>query len=178
MKKTILASLLAAASLAPLAAFASDGTIQFNGEVTATTCTVNINGGGANPKITLPKVSSATLNAANKVAGATNFNVSLTACTPATGGARVFFEAGTGVDAVSGRLINGTGTATNVQVQLLNSAGGVIVAGAPSGSQNTGAMVPITGGAATLSYAAQYFATAAATVGTVVSNVTYSIEYQ
>ena len=176
MKKTVLASLLAVASLAPLAAFASDGTITFNGSVTAQTCTIN----GGVPSFTrvLPQVTATNLNAAARTAGATNFSIALTACTPATGGARVFFEAGAGVDAVSGRLLN-TGTAANVQLQLLNSTGGVIVAGAPTGTtQNNGAFTPIVGGAATLQYAVQYYATGPATAGTVASSVTYSIEYQ
>ena len=175
MKKSILASLLAVSSLAPLAAFASDGTITFNGSVTAQTCTIN----GGVPTFTkiLPQVSANTLNAAAARAGTTNFSIALTACTPAIGGARVFFEAGPGVDAVSGRL-NNTGSATNVQVELLNATGGSIVAGAAAGSQNSGNFTPIIGGAATLNYAAQYYATAAATAGTVAASVTYSIEYQ
>ncbi|MBK3787244.1 type 1 fimbrial protein, partial [Paraburkholderia aspalathi] len=43
MKKTLLSTLLAAASIAMLApaAHAADGTITFNGSVVGTTCTIN-----------------------------------------------------------------------------------------------------------------------------------------
>src|ERR1700709_2746003 len=104
MTKSILASLLTIAALAPAAAFASDGTIPFNGAVTAQTCTIN--GGVPSFTKTLPQVSQTTLNADGKVAGATNFNIALTACTPASGGARVFFESGANVDTTTGRLKN------------------------------------------------------------------------
>jgi major type 1 subunit fimbrin (pilin) len=179
MKKSILVSLLAVSSLAPLAAFASDGTITFTGEVTGQTCTIN--GGQPNFTKVLPKVSSSVLGAAGQTAGGINFPIQLTNCTPASGGARVFFETGPNVDTTSGRLniATGSGQATNVQVQLLNSTGGAIVAGAASGSQNSGNYAPISSdGKATLYYGAQYYATGAATVGLVSTSVTYSIEYQ
>ncbi len=60
MNKLLLTSALVvafgAAALAPQVARASDGTITFNGKVTASTCTIGVNGGGASNGVTLPTV--------------------------------------------------------------------------------------------------------------------------
>lgn len=176
MKKTILPSLAALAALAPMAASASDGLLTFNGMVTATTCVIN----GGLPDFTriLPQISASALPAANSTAGTTNFSIVLTSCTPTTGSVIALFQPGVGVDPVTGRLNNG-GSAANVQIQLLNSAGGIIFAGAPLATQNSGAAVPLVDGAATLNYAARYFANGGGVgSGTVEAKVTYSIEYQ
>ncbi|WP_083444805.1 fimbrial protein [Herbaspirillum rhizosphaerae] len=176
MKKTVLASVLALTSLAPLAAFASDGTINFTGSVTATTCTVS---GGSTISKALPPVSSTTLGAAGNTTGDTAIQISLTGCAGGSAtGVRAFFESGTGVNASTGRLIN-TGTATNVDVQLAMPDNTPIVAGAASGSQGTGPFTALSGGAATLNYKARYYSTGAThTAGNVIASVTYSIEYQ
>jgi major type 1 subunit fimbrin (pilin) len=173
MKKTILASLLTVAVLGPLPAFASDGTITFTGAVTAQTCTIN---GGA-PSFTkaLPKVSSANLTSGKK-AGQTNFSIALTACTPKSGSARVFFEAGPNVNAATGRLKNTS--VTNVEIGLANADGTDITIGAPSGLQGTDYVKISDAGDATLNYLAQYVATGAAGTGDVKTSVTYSVEYQ
>ena len=61
MKKTILSAALAAVmgvvAFAPQNAKASDGTITFNGKITAQTCTIAGNGGGSSFTVTLPTVS-------------------------------------------------------------------------------------------------------------------------
>jgi len=162
--------------LAPLTTRAADGLLTFHGMVTATTCVIN--GGFPDFIRILPQMSATALPVANSTAGTTNFSIVLTSCTPTTGSAIAFFEAGVGVDPVTGRLIN-TGTAPNVQVQLLNSTGGVIIAGAPSLTQNSGVAVPLASGSGTLHYAARYFANGGGVgAGTVEAKVTYSIEYQ
>jgi len=175
MTKSLIASLLAVAALVPAACFASDGTITINGAVTAQTCTIN--GGTPNFTVTLPKVSANSLATAGTKAGATQFTIALTNCTPASGNARAFFEAGPNVDYTTGRLNVAAGGAANVQVGLATTAGADIVIGAASDSQNT-AYVPITSGSANLTYLAQYVATGAATAGAVTTSVTYTIEFQ
>jgi major type 1 subunit fimbrin (pilin) len=84
-----------------------------------------------------------------------------------------YFEQGANVNA-DGRLTN-TGTATNVDLQLLS---GNDVLNAGSTEQTTSPKtVALTAGAGTLTYSAQYYATGAATAGTVLSAVNYSINY-
>ncbi|MFV0601781.1 MAG: fimbrial protein [Brachymonas sp.] len=156
------------------AANAADGTITINGEITDTTCSISVNGQAPDATLTLPTVSANTLNAAGETAGTTPFNITLTGCTNATQkNASTWFESGATVDSTSGRL-NNSGTASNVQVELLNSAQNAIVAG--SASQND-VPVDISSGSGTLSYYARYYATAPTTAGTVTTTVDYTIVY-
>lgn len=175
MKKVSMISLgllLAAAQVN--AAEASDGTITFNGQIESQTCTVKVNGGENNATVTLPTVSSSLLKTAGQTAGSTRFTIDLSDCSTQTGDVYAYFEQGANVNA-NGRLTN-TGTATNVDLQLLDSANNALNAG--STEQTTSpTTAALAAGAATLSYAAQYYATAAATSGTVASSVTYSINY-
>lgn len=181
MNKLLLTSALVAAfgaaALAPQAARASDGTITFNGKVTASTCTIGVNGGGASNGVTLPTVATSALSAAGTVAAATPFSVTLTACTFGTAGnVGLYFEPGANTMA-DGNLKN-TAATNNVEIQLLNGTQGVMTLNSASGSQNgTTAAVTTTATSATLNYYAQYYATAAATAGTVASTVTYSVVY-
>ncbi len=160
----------------------ADGTITFNGKVTGQTCTINGNGNGpgvTNFTVQLPTVSATTLNTAGNVAGQTPFNIALTNCTPTSGNVHTFFEAGPTTDATTGNLILEAGGAQNVQIRLLNggTANTPIKAGFTDAAQNSQS-VPITNGAATLWYYAQYFATGAATPGVANSSVMYSIAYE
>jgi major type 1 subunit fimbrin (pilin) len=156
-------------------AYASDGTILFNGAVTAATCTVAVNGGTANGTVTLPTVSSTKLGASGQTAGATAFVINLTACT--TGKTvNAFFEAGTTVDPLTGNLINGGTPLSNVEVQLLTAAAAPIAIGTTTQAKDTNINTTTTP-AANLNYVAQYFATGASVAGPVTSSVTYSITY-
>ncbi|GAA0705904.1 type 1 fimbrial protein [Dyella marensis] len=176
MKFLACAALIGGIAMAS-AAQASDGTINFTGSVTGNTCTVT------NDPVALPPVAKSNLNADGQVTGQTPFAIKLTGCTDGalakaqlTGAVKAYFEPGTTVDLATGRLkvSGGTTTATNVQLQLLNSNGTVIKIGDPS--TITGAT--LASGAATLNYAVRYYATGAATAGTANSSVTYSIVYQ
>ena len=179
--KTKLLNLLAVTGIAMASpsAFAADGTITINGAVTASTCTVSSSAGSKDFTVTLPTVSTSTLAAAGNTAGRTGFDITLSGCTPATGNVRTHFESGSTVDAATGRLnlTGASGVATNVQLHLTNSDGTSIVAGAPVASQNS-KPVALATGAATLRYAAEYYATGASTAGTANSSITYSIAYQ
>ena len=179
MKKTIISSVLAVAALAPIASFASDGTINFTGAVTSQTCTIN-SGASSTFTVALPKVATSALATAGAKAGQTAFTIALSNCSPASGNARAFFEAGANVDPVSGRLniATGAGNATNVQIGLATIAGADIKIGASSGAQGTTPVAIAADGTANLSYLAQYVATGAATAGATTSSVTYTIEFQ
>ncbi|ASU39404.1 fimbrial protein [Herbaspirillum sp. meg3] len=172
MQKSIIASFLAIAALAPAAAFASDGTITINGTVTAQTCTIN--GGSPNLAVTLPTVSTSALASAGQTATPTPFTIALTACNPNSGNVRAFFETGSNVLAT--RRLKNNGTATNLEIGLLNTDNTPISIGAASGAQGA-ASVAISSGNANLTYMAQYVATGTVGAGTVTTSVTYSIEF-
>ncbi|MDQ9127430.1 fimbrial protein [Serratia fonticola] len=182
MKKlAIAASLIAVFGTVGLAQAASTGTITFNGELTANTCDVIVDGQAANATVVLPTVSTSQLQTATRTAGDTGFVMALNNCAGATlDTASAFFQAGASVDLVTGRLLNTTGGATNVSLQLLDAS-------SPSqavikvGSQDQKTMTTykdVTGGSTTLPYIVRYYAEAATGPGTVVSNVVYSIQYQ
>ncbi|ASU37301.1 fimbrial protein [Herbaspirillum sp. meg3] len=180
MKKTIISSLLAIAALAPVASFASDGTINFTGTVTNQTCTIN--GGSPNFSVTLPKVSASSLATAGAKAGQKPFTIALTACSTKSGGARALFEIGSGVNTNTGRLINtvtdNTG-AKGVEIGLATANGtDILVNGVSTQPQSFVAIDA--NGSATLNYLAQYVATGTVPTGAgaTTSSVTYSIEYQ
>jgi len=159
-------------------AFAADGTITFTGAITDTTCAVSVGGtGNANATITLPTVQTTSLPAVGATAGTTPFDIVLSGCTGGTlNTASTHFESGSTVDSATGRLHNTSGSASGVQLQLLNASHGSIVAG---GASQNDVPVSITSGTGTLSYYVQYYANAGAvTSGSVGSYVDYSISYQ
>lgn len=88
MKKTAISlSLLVAMGLATVGAqAASTGTIIFNGELTDTTCDVDVNGQGADATVTLPTVSVNQLAASGDTTGRTSFNMNLSKCVIGTTG--------------------------------------------------------------------------------------------
>ncbi len=173
MNKTLLhAAVIAGFGFAAFApqAKAVDGTININGTITGSTCTVKINGAASPATIVLPTVSTTALSAANATAGQTAFAINLSACggVPTATKASTFFENGPNVNA-AGRLAN-SGTATGVDVQLVNSDNSAITVGSPAPSAGAG-VATIAANAATLNYFARYYATAAATAGTVSTSV-------
>src|SRR5450830_870917 len=128
-----------------------------------------------NLAVTLPTVSASALASSGQTATPTPFTISLTARNPNSGNVRAFFETGPNVDVTTRRLKN-NGTATNLQIGLLNTDNTPISIGAASGAQGT-ASVALSGGSANLTYLAQYVATGAVAAGTVTTSVTYSIEF-
>ncbi|MFY3152448.1 fimbrial protein [Achromobacter xylosoxidans] len=175
--KLIFALTLSACAFLPQVAAAADGTIQFNGRITAQTCTIN-GGSGRDFTVTLPTVSASSLSAADATAGNTRFQIALTNCTPQAGNVRAFFEHVAGTNP-SGDLniATGNGNAANVRIRLLNANGSRIVVGAPEPLQNSQSTA-LSEGAATLVYAAQYVATGQATAGAATASVQYTIAYQ
>ncbi|QYD71918.1 fimbrial protein [Paraburkholderia edwinii] len=177
----ISAAILASAALTSPFAFAADGTITITGTVTAQTCTIRgFLSGSSNFTVPLIKVSASSLPGAGKPAGATQFNISLSACTPASGNVHTYFEPGPTVDTATGNLFNtaANGAATNVEIQLLNSDSTPIKLGVADAAQNSKSVAISAAGTATLNYIAQYIATGAATPGAVSTSVLYTMVYQ
>ncbi|ANF87719.1 fimbrial protein [Pseudomonas antarctica] len=170
------------AATATSAAMASDGTINFNGELKAETCQVAVNGaaGSAGSTVTLPTISTASLASLGQVAGQTGFSIQLSKCSAALKTASAFFEAGASVDPASGNLKNLSGTATKAQLQLVDASNGNPIKAGDTGQVASTSRISInsTTLSADLPYSVQYYAQAATTPGTVISNVTYSINYQ
>ena len=180
MKKILLSAIAAAVLSSGMVQAASTGTITFNGELTANTCDVIVDGQTANATVVLPTVSTSQLQTAAKTAGDTGFVMALNNCSGTLETASAFFEAGASVDSVTGRLKNLTGGATNVSLQLLDASSpsqAVIQAGNQNQVMNT-TYKNVTSGSTSLPYIVRYYAEAPTTAGTVVSNVVYSIQYQ
>lgn len=184
MRLHTLASLLALTALAPaisqaatndLAAVAN-GHITVNGRIVANTCSIT-SGSAGKHTVTLPTVATSSLASQGKVAGRTPVTIALTGCTPATGKVALFFEQGAGTDMSSGYLKNTATSGSNVEVQLLNADQSAIALNAPKATQNS-QEVDLTGGAANLTYFAQYIAARApATAGDVTANTDFTITY-
>lgn len=180
MKKLIIMSSLAVLNSVGLSLAASTGTITFNGELTANTCEVTVDGQAADAVVVLPTVGINQLQTVARTAGDTGFVMLLNNCAGTLQTASAFFQAGTTVDIVTGRLKNIGGNANNVSLQLLDGSSAstsVIQVGAQDQRINT-VYKSIANGSASLPYIVRYYAEAPVTAGTVVSNVVYSIQYQ
>lgn len=176
MNKRILA-LAIAASLSPLVATASDGTLTFGGELTTDTCTVTA---PANFTVTLPTVPMFSLAAVDDQAGETLFSISVSSCTAGVTGANVYFEDGPNVVSDRYTLKNAavSGGAANVDLILKTATGTPInLAPFPSSSQYTPFALNVSSNAARLDYTVAYIATGTVTAGAVQSSVTYSMVY-
>lgn len=175
--KSPLALLLGGLLLSTSALAASENTINFQGEVSDETCLVAVNGNAASPVVLMPTVSKKDLATSGATAGQTSFTVGLTGCTgsstDSTKVSTVFV--GNNVSS-SGNLLN-TGTAKNVEVQLLDTKDAVInLTGGYTGSGDLTLGIDETEASAT--YNAQYYATGAATAGTVTASLQYAVTYQ
>jgi major type 1 subunit fimbrin (pilin) len=201
IKRALAAAGIATAMALPLSTQASDGTITFTGAVTASTCTLKVNGAGTGDgAVALPTVdTSALTNAATatKTAAGTFFSIGLTNCTAATdllpGPAApttvaIYFEAGPNVDVATGGLING-GT-SNVEVNLYNASNATVIGTQikPGTSTNTTsyatplALATYVATAGPLQWFYAGYSTAAnggnaASAGSVSTSVTYSLVY-
>lgn len=157
----------------------SGGTITFNGEVTATTCEVKVNGLGTDATVMLPTVSESQLAKAGQSAGRTKFTLFLGNCSGSLKTATAFFEDGPSVT-LAGSLSNVGGTANNVDLRLLDggdAANQPIIIG-QYGQVNSNSYTNIENGMGSLPYLVEYLSTGTATAGSVISNVVYSIHYK
>lgn len=181
-KYALSALALVITSAVTTSAYAVDGTITINGQITDTTCTISVDGGSADATVTLPTVSSSTLAAAGATAGMTPFNISLSGCTGVSlDTAQTYFEPGAFTDSNTGRLnidSSVVDTAQNVQVELLNANRQPLVVGASVANGQNDIPVSIAAGSGTLNYFAQYYATGASVPGSVTTQVDYTMIYE
>ena len=184
MNKTLLSAALVATlgalAVVPAAKAAgtpTDGTITINGQVVANTCTVAVNGGTNTGTVTLKPAPTSALATPGSTYGDMPFTIAVTGCDSSLNGKTALpYWSGANVNS-NGRLHN-TGTATNVDLQLLNQDDTTpITLNAPEGVQGTTG-TKVAGGAATMTYYARYYATGAATAGPVTSTVDYTLIYQ
>ncbi|MFJ5160004.1 fimbrial protein [Pantoea sp. NPDC088449] len=173
----LLVRLLSGLLFSSSAIAASENTINFQGEVSDETCSIAVNGNAASPVVLMPTVSKSELAKSGDTAGQTSFTVGLSGCTgsstTSTKVSTVFV--GNNVTA-NGNLAN-TGSATNVEVQLVDSKDAVInLTGGYTGDGDLTLAADET--EASANYIAQYYATSAATAGTVESSMQYAVTYQ
>jgi major type 1 subunit fimbrin (pilin) len=180
MRKRFLAWAIAA-SLTPLAANASNGTLTFGGELTNETCTITA---PANFTVTLPAVPTSSFANLYDKAGETQFSIFITNCTAGVNGANVFFEDGSTVLSFDDTLKNtaASGAATNVELILRTTDGGAIDLVSDGGVQYTQFANNVSSGvgspkAARLDFRVAYMATGVVTPGIVQSSITYSMVY-
>ena len=154
-------------------AVAADGTITFTGRITSQTCTIN--DGRPDFSVLLPTVSVQTLNASGTTAGRTPFRINLTNCDEDLEEVAVYFEPGANTSLYDNRLIN-TGTATNVELQLLNDNLTPLKLSEGVDAQGV-KFIPVKNRAATLTYFAEYYAIGSTGAGTVESSTQYTVVY-
>ncbi|MBL8275990.1 MAG: type 1 fimbrial protein [Pelomonas sp.] len=182
MHKISAAIVIATASLA---AHAVDGTVTITGTVSATTCTVSVNGGSASNTVTLPTIGASALVGSGAVAGATAFSIGVSGCTTSQSSMAPYFEAAGSSAFNGGRLATGV---SGVDIQILTSTGGVVnlsgSAAVASGQTGQGVpVVPLSGAnpskSATSNFVARYYSNAASVgTGAVSVALAYTITYQ
>ncbi|MGC6389849.1 fimbrial protein [Ewingella sp. S1.OA.A_B6] len=181
MKKMTLLSVSIASILFASQAFAaSNNTVTFQGEVTSETCSVTINGNSAKPIVLLPTVKASALATAGSVAGQTTFDVGVSGCTGSTTVptpvSSVFVGNNITTEGNLGNLA-ATDAATNVDIQILDTASKAIDFNARAFNGAGDLTVAAKESAATATYTAQYYATAAAKAGAVESTMQYAVSY-
>jgi len=177
MKKSHVAVILGSIFFATYASAASDNTISFQGEVAAETCSVTVNGNAASPVVLLPTVSTSDLEASGSTAGQTSFEVGVSGCTGDSANATTISSVFVGNNVSTNGNLSNTGTASNVEVQILDTADTAI--DLTSGYTASGDLTLAAGEtSSSATYSAQYYATGAATSGTVAASLQYAVTYQ
>ena len=155
----------------------ADNTIKFQGEVADQTCNISINGNASTPLILLPTVSTATLADPGATAGQTPFTISLEGCTAsATTTAINTIFVGNNLTA-AGRLGN-TGTAGKVALQLIDPAKPTTPLDLTGQTGSPGLSLAANATSAAHDFAVEYYSEGAATPGSVLGSVQYSVSYQ
>ncbi|WP_374423815.1 fimbrial protein [Chromobacterium sp.] len=169
--------LIVAGLCAPVLAQAGN-TINFQGEVSTQTCSVDINGNTASPVVLLPTVPASSLDKNGAVAGQTDFTIRLSGCTADA-------TADTPISAVfvANRLtatgnIGNAGTAGKVALQLLDPASPGSPFNLTGGYKAPGLVLKKGQTTAAYDFAVRYYAEDAASAGTVLGSVQYAVSYQ
>lgn len=174
MKKVQLGLAIIGLGLASSTVFAApDGTVTVTGKIVDQTCTVG--GTSGDYTVVLPTVAKSSLATVATTNGDTKFTINLTACP--VGNVGVYYDNTNPNTNTAGRL-NNTGSATNVNIQLLNSAKTIIDLSKDRTGQNiVTSNVATANGSASLDFYARYYATGATTAGNVSTTATYYVVY-
>lgn len=173
MKKNIIvATLVAAAAMTTVSAFAADGQINFTGSVIDAACNVT-NATSGSLDVSLGKVSKTAFAAAGDKTAATKFTLQVSGCPTGVDSVNVKFDGTTvaGDNSVLA-LTQDAGVATGVGIQLADASQSVL----PLNTASTN--YALTSGAANLDFVARYIATAATvTSGPANAVASFSIVY-
>lgn len=171
-------SMLIGALLLTAESGAQTAQVDFTGNLLATTCAVSVNGSGtANGVVQLADVPANRLATAGAREGRRTWAVQVGNAGNRCLAQRVqlgFRNAGN-VNP-QGRLRN-TGTARNVDVLIGRVDGSVADINLSTNANSQVRDIPVATGVAVLTYSAEYFATAVATVGSVVTSVQFDLIY-
>ena len=175
---------LAVTGVAALPVVAADGKITLTGEITGTTCSISGGTGsapGTSPDFSVPlnKVQASALKAPGQTAGAKPYYIHVGSCPKDTTVAVMYESSSPAINPATGNLVNQAPAtpepAKFVEVQIVDG-----VTNQPLdlrlGLTSSTSTVP-DGGAVTLPFAAQYFATGAATAGPISTQVLYSVTF-
>lgn len=175
-KKIIAMGVILGLSSATSVFAASDNTITFQGEVTDQTCAVTVNGNAASPVVLLPTVSTGDFSGSTTTVGATTFEIGVSNCTPDTTGDVKISTVFVGNQVTSSGNLGNTGTAENVEIQILDTNDQVIDF---TSNFNGGGDLSLVGGvdSASANYTAQYYATVTPTAGSVTASLQYAVTY-
>ncbi|MBB5191842.1 major type 1 subunit fimbrin (pilin) [Silvimonas terrae] len=185
MKKFIAIASLAGLGLFSNAAFASDGTIHVDGEITDVTCNVVVGSAGAagtdaNATVTLPSLGANSFTGANSTAGDTTVSFDVSACAGSTAQTVTARFENQNLDTTTGWFKNTltTGASPNVQVQVANANGNAI--NAVENTNNTiGATIGDGTTSGSINYILRYVKIDGAAIdpGAVSTDITYSLNY-
>lgn len=173
MKKNIIvATLVAAAAMTTVSAFAADGQIKFTGSIIDAGCNVS-NLTGDSLDVALGKVSKTAFTVAGDKTAATKFVLQLSACPTGVKSVNVKFDGTTvaGDNSVLA-LTQDAGVATGVGIQLTDASQAVLPLNTASQQYD------LTDGAAKLDFVARYISTAKdITTGPANAVASFSIVY-
>ncbi|ENZ7914521.1 fimbrial protein [Klebsiella aerogenes] len=158
---------------------ASSNTVQFRGEVSTQTCSVNINGNEANPVVLLPTVPLSKLATKGATTGDTTFTVNVTGCTTAANDTAIKTVLVGNNPTPSGNLGN-AGDASQVSIQLLDSDASTPLSFTKGSVVTTSAMTLAKGTNTTSQdLVARYYAEdTGAKAGSVIATAQFAITYK
>lgn len=178
MKKSLLTiTLFAMTAGLSVSASAVDGTINFQGVVNSTTCTVDLS--SQDLTVLLPSIKSSDFASANTAATspAVKFTLKATGCEGGTVGAAAVFATGGNVDATNGNLNNTLADGTDAQVRIYKADGvtPINLANFGESAENIGT---VTGSDVSIDFYANYFSkNATSTSGLLRTSIQYSMQY-
>ncbi|AXK23701.1 fimbrial protein [Serratia marcescens] len=160
-------------------AAASSNTVQFKGEVSTQTCSVNINGNQSNPVVLLPTVAASKLAAKGATAGDTTFTVNVTGCAAATSDTAIKTVLAGNNPTTNGNLGN-AGDAAKVSIQLLDSDATTPLSFASGSTVTTSAMTLAKDATSTSqNLVARYYAEdTGVAAGSVIATAQFAISYK